>query len=214
MLDYYGDFSFKNITSKKFRHIFYLIFWPVYLSLFLITEKYITPTYNIYSSLDELIPFCEFFVIPYFLWYGLLAFVSLYGLFFDVVTFKKFYKFLCVSSALGFALFIIFPNHHNLRPDAFVRDNIFVDAMKNIYAIDTNTNVCPSIHVVFTMGILFSLWNSKHFSSALWRVVLIIIAVLICMSTVFLKQHSVIDIFVGIVVSFIVLPFIRIKDSA
>ena len=208
MFNYYCDFKFKNITDPKYRHLFYILFWPVYLTLFVVTEKYITPIYDIYSPLDDLIPFCEFFVIPYFLWYGLLAFVSLYGLFFDIPTFKRFYKFLILSSAVSFALFIIFPSEQNLRPETFLRDNFFVNIMKDgIYVADTNTNVCPSLHVVFSIGMLLSMWNSKHFSSFASRTVSVVITVFVCLSTVFLKQHSIIDILVGIAVSAVVSPF-------
>ncbi len=214
MFEYYRDLNLKNITSEKFRHLFYILFWPVYLTLFILTEKYIVPVYNMYCSLDDRIPFCEFFVIPYFLWYGLLAFVSLYGLFYDVSTFKRFYKFLCLSSAISFALFILFPSEQNLRPDTFVRDNFFVNIMRDgIYVADTNTNVCPSLHVVFSIGMLISMWNSKHFSSITWRVIMIVIAALVCVSTVFLKQHSVIDIAAGIIVSALVLPFVFLKSK-
>ncbi len=207
MFDYYRDFNFKNITSTKYRHLFLLAFWPVYLSLFVLTEKYVTPIYNVYCGLDDLIPFCEFFVIPYVLWYALLAFVSLYTLFFDVPSFKKFYIFLSATCIITFSLYIIFPNMQNLRPQEFARDNIFVDIMKNLYVIDTNTNVCPSIHVIFSLGMMLTLWNSKHFSTALWRTVSVIITVSICLATVFLKQHSVIDIFTGVALSAAVFPF-------
>lgn len=213
MLEYYRDFNLKNITSKKYRHLFLILFWPVYLTLFALTEKYIVPVYEVYCPLDDLIPFCEFFVIAYFSWYAMLAFVSLYELLFDIDAFKKFYKFLCVTSACAFLFFILFPNMQNLRPTEFVRHNIFVDAMKGIYAIDTNTNVCPSFHVTFSIGMLFSLWNSKHFSSIVWRIVFLIITILICLSTVFLKQHSVIDVVAGIVLCFAVFPFIFIRSE-
>ncbi|MBQ6885002.1 MAG: phosphatase PAP2 family protein [Clostridia bacterium] len=208
IFEYYRDFNFKNITSVKYRHLFLILFWPVYLSLFIFTEKFVTPIYNVYCPLDDLIPFCEFFVIPYVLWYALLAFVSLYTLFFDIPSFKKFYWFLSITCIITFSLYIIFPNMQNLRPQEFARDNIFVDVMKNLYAIDTNTNVCPSIHVIFSLGMLFTMWNSKHFNSTLWRIAELIIAVSICLATVFLKQHSVIDIFAGVALSFIVLPFV------
>ena len=208
IFEYYRDFNFKNITSVKYRHLFLVLFWPVYLSLFIFTEKFVTPVYNVYSPLDDLIPFCEFFVIPYVLWYALLAFVSLYTLFFDIPSFKKLYWFLSITCIITFSIYIIFPNMQNLRPTEFVRDNIFVDIMKNLYAIDTNTNVCPSIHVIFSLGMLFTMWNSKHFNSTLWRIAELIIAVSICLATVFLKQHSVIDIFAGVALSFIVLPFV------
>lgn len=204
----YKKLRFNNLTSPQFRHLFFILFWPIYLAIFFATEKFIVPQYDIYSPIDDFIPFCEFFVIPYFLWYGLLAFASLYTLFFDVPAFKRFYKFLCVTSIITFLIHIIFPNMQSLRPVEFARDNIFVDMMRGIYNADTNTNVCPSIHVVFSMGITFSLWNSKHFSSAFWRCINVIITISICLSTVFLKQHSVIDIFVGVLLSAAVYPFI------
>lgn len=211
MFKYYKDFNFKNIISPKYRHLFLLLFWPIYLTLFVLTEKYVTPIYDVYCPLDDAIPFCEFFVIPYVLWYALLAFVSLYTLFFDIPSFKRFYIFLSITCVITFSLYIIFPNMQNLRPTEFARDNIFVDIMKNLYAIDTNTNVCPSIHVIFSLGMMFALWNSKHFSTAVWRITSVLITVSICLATVFLKQHSVIDIFAGIAVSGAVFPFIFLK---
>jgi membrane-associated phospholipid phosphatase len=96
----------------------------------------------------------------------------------------------------------------NLRPQEFARDNILVDVMKNLYAIDTNTNVCPSIHVIFSLGMLFTMWNTKHFSSIWWRIVELITAISICLATVFLKQHSVIDIFAGTALSIVVWLFV------
>lgn len=214
MFSYYKDFNFKNITSSKYRHLFLLLFWPVYLTAFVLTEKLVTPIYDIHCPLDDLIPFCEFFVIPYVLWYALLAFVSLYTLFFDIPSFKKFYTFLSVTCVITFAIYIIFPNMQNLRPTEFARDNILVDVMKNLYAIDTNTNVCPSIHVIFSLGMLFTLWNSKHFNSFIWRTVAIIVTVFICLATVFLKQHSVIDIITGVALSVVVFGIISLKSKA
>ncbi len=214
MFEYYRDFNFKNITSSKFCHLFLILFWPVYLSLFILTEKFVSPIYNMYCPLDDLIPFCEFFVIPYVFWYALLAFVSLYTLFFDVPSFKKFYWFLSITCIITFSLYIIFPNMQNLRPQEFARDNVLVDVMKNLYAIDTNTNVCPSIHVIFSLGMLFTMWNSKHFNSVWWRIVELIIAISICLATVFLKQHSVIDIFAGVILSTIVWPFVAKRKKS
>lgn len=214
LFGYYSDFNFKNITSPKFRHLFLVLFWPVYLTGFILTEKLIVPVYDMYIPLDDLIPFCELFVIPYVLWYACLAFVSLYTLFFDVPAFKKLYTFLFVSSLFTFAIYIMFPNMQSLRPTEFARDNFLVDIMKNLYAADTNTNVCPSLHVVFSMGLLFAMWNTPHFSTAAWRIANAAFTVLICMSTVFLKQHSVVDIFAGLGLSFAIMPFIfRKKDN-
>lgn len=211
MFDYYRDFKLNKLFTPKFRHLLFVAFWPVYLTVFILTERLVVPVYNMYSPLDDYIPFCEFFVIPYVLWYALLAFVSLYTLLFDVPLFKKFYTFLCISSVFTFAIHIIFPNMQNLRPDEFLRDNVFVDIMKALYSVDTNTNVCPSIHVIFSMGMLFTVWNAKHFKGALCRSIALMLTVLICLATVFLKQHSVIDVFVGIGLSAVISPFIFVN---
>ena len=208
MLQYYRDLNFKNIFTPKFKHLLFLLFWPCYLTLFVLTEKYVVAIHTVYHPVDDLIPFCEFFVVPYVLWYAMLAFVSLYTLFFDIKNFKRFHAFLCISSLFAFASYILFPNMQQLRPQEFARDNLFVDIMKNLYAADTNTNVCPSLHVVFSLGMLFTLWNSKHFKTPIWRVVFFIFTVLVCLATVFLKQHSVVDIFAGVILSFLIFPFI------
>ena len=64
--------------------------------------------------------------------------------------------------------------------------------------VDTATNVCPSIHVFATLGVLLSVMRSPRFTGKrLLKGFLIILSVLICLATVFLKQHSVIDLFCG-----------------
>ena len=67
--------------------------------------------------------------------------------------------------------------------------------MARFYAFDTNTNVCPSIHVIGAVACLAAGWHSRRFGTPLWRAVFTVITVLICLSTVFLKQHSAPDVF-------------------
>ena len=80
----------------------------------------------------------------------------------------------------------------------FERDNIFTRFMTGFYQFDTNTNVCPSIHVIGSVAVMLCAWHSKHFSTKGWRVIFVITALLISISTVFLKQHSVLDILAAI----------------
>ena len=81
-----------------------------------------------------------------------------------------------------------------LRPVSFERDNIFTRFMGWFYNFDTNTNVCPSLHVVGAMAVLFAGWRGEHLKKPVIRALLIVVTVFICLSTVFLKQHSVIDV--------------------
>ena len=43
--------------------------WYFYMISFMLVEKISTETHLIHSFVDDLIPFCEYFIIPYMLWF-------------------------------------------------------------------------------------------------------------------------------------------------
>ena len=89
---------------------------------------------------------------------------------------------------------MIWPTCQNLRPAAFERDNLLTRFMAQFYQFDTNTNVCPSIHVLGTMAVLLTSYHCRSTSTPGWKIAFTVAAVLICASTVFLKQHSILDV--------------------
>ncbi len=203
----YKNLRLRNICSAEFRHLFLLLFWVFYLFSFFILERVVVTEYiSVCSQLDDIIPFCEFFIIPYVFWYLYLVIIHIYTLKYDVDSFKKLMYFLILSFGTATVVFAVFPNIQHLRPTEFSRDNIFTDIVKFLYVIDTNTNVCPSLHVVGSFAVLFTAWNAKGLNRPLYRTIFLITAVLIMLSTVFLKQHSVVDIFAGILLSVAVYP--------
>ena len=110
-----------------------------------------------------------------------------------------------LAIAFGFTasiiFFALFPNGQNLRPATFERDNIFTRMMALIYAADTNTNVLPSIHVIGSALVVFALFDAKPLKGRrfIWlKVGSILLAILITLATVFVKQHSVLDIYAGL----------------
>jgi len=189
----------KRTRTQNYRHCIYLIGWVGYFLAFFLAEKLIPveKCYSVHSVLDDVIPFCEFFILPYVLWYFLIIGTFLYFMFYNPNNFKWLMKFVLVSMVLATIIFVAFPNRQDLRPTEFLRDNFCVDLVKYIYSIDTNTNVCPSMHVTISIGIA-SAWI-KEKSVATWvKSLLIAFCVLVCISVVFVKQHSIIDIFVAI----------------
>lgn len=199
MVDY-RHFSFDKLKTKEFKHLWYLLFWPIYGIMFLGVERlwvrdFYTP---IHCPLDDLIPFCEFFLIPYMFWFAFLVVIMVYTLLFDPDNFVKFMQFIMITYSATILIYLIFPNCQELRPVVFERDNIFTRFMEGFYKFDTNTNVCPSIHVIGSVAVALSAWNTEHFKSKKWRIAFWAVAVLISVSTVFLKQHSVIDILAAI----------------
>ena len=185
-----------NLNSEEFKHLKLLIFWPIYGLMFLFVERFypVESYYAMYCPLDDLIPFNEWFVFPYLFWFVYLTGTILYTLLYDIEAFKKMSKFIIFTYSITIAIYLVFPTCQQLRPETFSRDNLLTRFMAGFYQFDTNTNVCPSIHVLGSFGALYGAWTSQRFSTTKWKVINVVITVSICLSTVFLKQHSILDV--------------------
>ena len=74
------------------------------------------------------------------------------------------------------------------------RDNIFTAMIARLYRMDTPTNLWPSIHVYNSIGVHLAVMNSEALKKKrVVRISSFILMVSICLSTVFLKQHSALD---------------------
>ena len=102
--------------------------------------------------------------------------------------------------AISLIICMVFPNGQDLRPTEFARDNVLVDIVKILYASDTNTNVLPSMHVVGSIAAAVCVFDCKALKSVFYKIGAVVLAALISISTVFIKQHSALDIFASIVV--------------
>lgn len=179
----------------------YLVWIPVYLLSFFLIERLPMPVYwATQLPLDGRIPFCEWFVIPYCLWYVLLAGTGAWLLFRDEAAFRRYMLFLAVTFFLSEAVWLLFPNGQDLRPAAMPRENPLTALVALLYRVDTNTNVFPSVHVVGSIGAALAVRDSQSAPGALCRGTAVL-AALICLSTVFIKQHSLLDVCGGLLLS-------------
>lgn len=203
-----------NIRSPEFKHLLLLLYWPVYGLAFLLLERGLKLSYHtVEIAFDSKIPFCEYFVIPYYFWFVFLAGIHIYTLLFDVPAFKKLMYFIIITYTITTIIYIVYPNKQELRPTEFLRDNIFVDIVKKLYNFDTNTNVCPSLHVIGSFAVLFTTWQCKPLLKPSLQIPIVISTVLISISTVFLKQHSAVDIIAALAVCAVAYPFAYILPS-
>lgn len=188
---------------KQNKHLLLVLLLPAYLVWFFLLEKAIGPDCDYWVSyipLDDYIPFCEWFVIPYVLWYPFMAIVGMVALFKDVPAFKRYMWYWFSTFAISLIICMVFPNGQDLRPTEFARDNVLVDIVKILYASDTNTNVLPSMHVVGSIAAAVCVFDCKALKSVFYKIGAVVLAALISISTVFIKQHSALDIFASIVV--------------
>ena len=195
----YRKLRLNNLLAPEFRHVLLLIYWPMYLLTFIILEP-LPVSYTIYSPLDDLIPFCEWFVIPYLGWMVALLFMSLYTLAYDIPAFKRFMYNLILTTIIAETCYIIWPNQQLLRVDlaSLGRANPLTWVVNIIYTVDSNTNVCPSLHCIDAFAILFAALDIPRFRKPKWVVFFVIFALMICASTVFIKQHSILDFFAAL----------------
>ena len=147
----------------------------------------------IHCRLDDLIPFNEFFLIFYVSWYFLIIGSLLYFMLYDIDSFRKLSIFIMITQAVAMAVYILYPSRQDLRPLLFERNNILTQLMALIYAFDTNTGVFPSLHVAYSLGIA-SVWWKKKDTAVLWRIFVVLLAVVISIATTFVKQHSALDV--------------------
>ena len=195
----YRNFAFSKINSPEFDHLKFLLGWVGCFALYFITENFIsyekcTP---IHSFLDDLVPFCEFFVVFYVGWYALIVVTLLYFALYSPDLFKRFMIFIITTQVLAMCVYIAFPNRQDLRPEAFPRENIFTHLLAFIYSFDTSTNVCPSLHVAYSVGIA-SAWMREKTASKHTKILITVFCFFVCISVAFVKQHSVVDIFAAI----------------
>lgn len=185
---------------EKNKHFLLQGYFLIYLPWFAHVERTVTTHFHvIHMALDDYIPFCEYFIIPYLLWFAYVAFGIIYFYFKN----KDEYFRLCTVLFTGMTLFLIistiYPNGHYLRPVSFERQNIFTALVAWLYKADTATNLFPSIHVYNSIAINMAVWHADNFKKKpLIRVVSALMMVSIILSTMFLKQHSVFDVTTGI----------------
>lgn len=195
----------KNFISK-YKHALLTLYTPVYLLCFQYLEQTITTEFTALNSpIDNLIPFIPIFIIPYLLWFVYVAGSAVYFIFNSQRDFIKLMSFLIIGMTAYIIICYIFPNGlYDFRPAELRDDNIINRLVAWLYQTDTSTNVFPSIHVYNSIGVHVAINKSDKIKSRFIKNASFVLCVLICLSTIFLKQHSIIDVVGGCVMGRIV----------
>ena len=186
-------------------HLWFQLYWVIYLVWFFALDWTITdPTYIIHSPIDDMIPFCEWFIFPYCSWFGLLVGVTALLWWYDTPAYDKVCLMLFWGLTFCLMLSMILPTGVDRRPtvEQVGRDNIAMDIMQLIWKADASNNVCPSIHCQSSACMALAFSKSKLAQNHPGhKVIAFGWAALICLSTMFTKQHSIIDVVCGLAVA-------------
>jgi len=198
VIDYSG-LRPRTLNEPRYEHVKLLAGWIGYLVMYFITENLIPfeSCHVIHCHLDDVIPFNEFFAIFYCFWYLFLVGSLLYFFLYDIPSFKHLQTYIIITQIVAMAVYIIYPSVQHLRPETFPRDNFLTRVMAFIYSFDTPSGVCPSLHVAYSVAIA-SVWCRYKEAPVWWKVFAAVMAAVISISTAFVKQHSVVDIFAAL----------------
>lgn len=212
MVDY-RQFRLSKLNTPQFSHLKLLLGWVGYFILYLLTENLIPAERCtvVHIALDDRIPFCEWFLLPYVFWYLLIVISLGWMLLYNVDGFKRLQTFIIITQICAMAVYILFPNRQDLRPETFPRDNFLTRCIGFLYSVDTDTGVCPSLHVAYSLGIA-SVWLKEKQARRPWKCFVVISVILICLSTMFIKQHSAADFFAALPVCLLAEGIVYGKD--
>ena len=190
-------------------HFWYaLLLLPIFVCYFL-PEQLITTAYQPTEiAFDALIPLLPGFVYFYLLWFPLLVFGGFWLLFTDATVFKRYMIYLAVAYFISATIYLAYPNGQDLRPADLNVHDLSTTILAFIYRVDTNTNVLPSLHVIGSVGAAAALCKSGSIRSGVEKTAIVILAVLVSISTVFIKQHGVVDVAAGLAVGLVLCPII------
>jgi hypothetical protein len=137
----------------KYKHGAVLAYFFIYMIWFTYLEKHVTKFTPIHTKLDDMIPFCEVFIIPYFLWFLYIAVTVSYFLLTSKQDFLKCCAYLFTGMTICLLIYTVWPNGHYLRVDLdSLEGTIYLFGCCQEFMPLIQLPIFPSIHVLKIRG--------------------------------------------------------------
>lgn len=187
---------------KDNKHLIQVFIYLILITIFLIEDNINLGGHVMYSKLDDMIPFVPVFIIPYCSWFLFIAFTGIIFLLKSKIDLEKTFLSINICMAIGLLTYFIYPSCLTIRPKTYGND-IFSQIVKLLQEGDSPSNVCPSLHVAISISLCTGIINSIYFKNKhAMKFFTVILTFFICISTLFIKQHSVIDVVFGLLLGF------------
>ncbi len=182
---------------KKNLFILIILYWIMHSAWYTVLQNTTMSRnpYPIYHKLDSIIPFCEWFILPYVMWYFVILAVSIYLLLRNKERFVRFYTYMFGGMLVCMIVCTVVPMYFDRSNIVmYQNDNILTDFVKLLQGMDEPTTILPSMHVYVACGLMFAVAGDKKLGDILGKFAAVVFCIVICMATVFTKQHSVYDV--------------------
>lgn len=180
---------------SRYKHawvfVYFIFYLPWYFGLQLRGN---TGFHDVYTAIDRATPFVAWFIYPYVYWFLFVAGTIAYLFFTHKEDFYKCVAFLFIGMTVCLIIFTIYPTSYDHRPAMIEGSPLETFLVQFIYTADKSQNVFPSIHVYNSIGCAIALIKCQNFSqSKMIKIFASVSAIMITLSTMFIKQHSILD---------------------
>lgn len=195
--------------KEKYKPLLYCTSLVIYQSILYLIAK-LSP-FNITligSNLDNKIPFIDEFIYFYISWY-LMIFIVPYIIYKnDKNIFKKYAITVFTCNTFIFFIYFLYPTTIN-RPNIIVKDiTSFITYV--IYKLDDPILNCfPSMHCLISFIYIYVFLFEDKLSK--YKMPIIIWSLLIILSTLFVKQHVLLDVFGAFIISLVIYLIVNKK---
>ncbi|MDM5360290.1 phosphatase PAP2 family protein [Peribacillus sp. ACCC06369] len=189
----------KNNPILSFHPLCYLLLLMITSSIYSVINQSSGHAVDVTTIIDGEIPFIKEFVVPYLLWYPYIYGLLIYYCFVDRKHYFVALGSLISGKLLSFLVYCLWQSTVP-RPEV-VGNDIFAHLMRFVYSHDQPVNCLPSIHVLTTFIMMIVVHKRKEQHK--WEYASVTaFGTLIILSTLFTKQHAVLDVLAGILLAY------------
>lgn len=190
---------------KTHKYVLVALYWPFHTVWYELLRAGMDRDTMVlmHSPLDDQIPFIEWFGIPYSVWFVYIAAVIIGSLVTSKRDFLRSHTlvFLCMMLPMVFCTAVPNGISEAMRPDfaTLGRENLGTLIVQFIYSTDSPpTSVMPSMHCAVSVVLVFAVLQlSSLKGKPVPKICATVLSVLIILATVFIKQHSILDLIAG-----------------
>jgi len=191
------------MKNKNFKVLILILLLVLYETFMYLITKLTPMDVNLIGNyLDNKIPFVSQFVYAYISWYAMLFIIPYIFYKKNVNSFNKYYIVILLCITLVSFIYMFYPTTIN-RADILL-SGISGKLVNLIYKIDTPVLNCfPSMHCLVSFVFIYISLGDKNISKYL-RIFIVLWSVLVILSTLFIKQHVLVDVISAFVLSILV----------
>lgn len=205
----YKKIDLKKMDWKKYAPLLSMLVFPFLGMMYAWTNRPDQEVFTLITAVDEAIPFVKYFALPYSIWIFYIYVCLIYFFIKEPVVYYRSLLTYIVCALLCYGIYSVFQT--TVPRPMVTGSDPFSDLMRFIYNRDQPFNCFPSIHCFSSYMVMRMVWSSS-FRNKLNVTLITGMSSLIILSTLFVKQHVILDAVSAILLVEIVIPLLVVFE--